>query len=155
MKNSFSGCFGKTHGEKNTWRGLCLVKLIACSFTKMFPTMDNFVGVFKKFSEQPFNRQINSGRLSLSKHNFTLKHQIWYNLGVIFKLTWVLEHFSWQNVGLDILLKRFPCVIQLYILHLQFTILNLPRIYFSSQNERKIIMSNFAHSFLAEFFLTI
>ena len=73
MKNSFSGCFGKTHGEKNTWRGLCLVKLIACSFTKMFPTMDNFVGVFKKFSEQPFNRQINSGRLSLKQAQFYFK----------------------------------------------------------------------------------
>ena len=27
-------------------------------------------------------------------------------MGVDLKLTWVFEHFSWQNLGLDIVLKR-------------------------------------------------
>ena len=31
---------------------------------KIFPTMDVFVGVLREFSEQLFNRQINSGRSS-------------------------------------------------------------------------------------------
>ena len=67
MKNNFSEYFGKTHRENRTWRSLYLVKLIACSFTKVFPAMDNFVGVFKKFSEQLLNRQISSGRRSLKQ----------------------------------------------------------------------------------------
>ena len=72
---------GKLLEEKHKWRSPFLIKLIACSFAKNFPTMDNFMGVFRD-------------DCLLSKHIFTLKIFTWSNIGVNFKLTCVFEHFG-------------------------------------------------------------
>ena len=70
---------GKLPVKKYRWRRPFLVMMIACSFTKN-STMDVFVGVFRKFSEQLLNRQISSTRLSLKQvhHYFRkLKVGVW------------------------------------------------------------------------------
>ena len=64
-----------------------------------------FRGSFQKIFRTA-TEQTNQFWTTVSKaSNFTLKYQIWANLGVNFELTWVFENFSWQNVELDILLK--------------------------------------------------
>ena len=63
-KIAFLDKSGKFPEKKHPWRSPFLVKLIVCSFTKN-STMDIFVEVFRKISEQLINRQINSRRLSL------------------------------------------------------------------------------------------
>ena len=65
---------GKFPEEKQPWRSPFFVKLLACSFTKN-STMDIFVGVFSKFSEQLINRQITSRRLSLKQVNLYFKRK--------------------------------------------------------------------------------
>ena len=64
-----------------------------------------FRGSFQKIFRTAIEQK-NQFWTTVSKaSNFTLKYQIWANLGVNFELTWVFENFSWQNVELDILLK--------------------------------------------------
>ena len=65
---------GKSPEKKQPWRSPFFVKLLACSFTKN-STMDIFVGVFSKFSEQLINRQINSRRLSLKQVNLCFERK--------------------------------------------------------------------------------
>ena len=64
--------------KKYWWHNAFLVIVIACSFTKN-STMHVFVGVFRKFSEQLINRQINSRRLSLKQVHLYFKK---LNVGV-------------------------------------------------------------------------
>ena len=65
-KIAFLDNSGKLPEKKYPWHSPFLVIVIACSFTKN-STMDVFVGVFRIFSEQLINRQINSRTLSLKQ----------------------------------------------------------------------------------------
>ena len=71
-KIAFLDNSGKLLENKYPWRNPFLVMVIACSFTKN-STMDVFVGVFRKFSEQLINRQFNSRRLSLKQIHLYFK----------------------------------------------------------------------------------
>ena len=77
-KITFLDNSGKLPEKKYPWRSPFLVMAIACSFTKN-STIDVFVEVFRAFSEQLINRQINSRRLSLKQVHFYFKK---LNVGV-------------------------------------------------------------------------
>ena len=71
-KIAFLDNSGKLPEKKYPWYSAFLVMGIACSFTKN-STMDVFIEVFRKFSEQLINRQVNSRQLSLKQVHLYLK----------------------------------------------------------------------------------
>ena len=78
-KIAFLDNSGKLPEKKYPWHSPFLIIVIACSFTKN-STMDVFVGVFRIFSEQLINRQINSRPLSLKQVHVYFKK---LNVGIL------------------------------------------------------------------------